>query len=161
MDFAQYEQFYNEAMLGMDTFFQDRKDGLKNFDKTNYPAYFEHVMKKYDRVFRCIEEVYNHENDKDKWLNRLAERFADSAQKLGDSKKWKFQKDNTFIDCSMFAVSYVLPAVNEFKGNMSAPFAKALADCWNKKFGTQVQAGSYDTIYNGFSNSILGIKFGK
>ena len=105
--------------------------------------------------------MYNYENDKDKWMNRLAERFADSAQKLVDSKKWKFQKDNTFIDCSIFAVSYVLPAISEFEGNMSAPFAQMLCDCWNEKFGTHLEVGNYERIFNGFSTSIFGIKIGK
>lgn len=161
MDLVQYGQFYNEAMLGMDILFEDRKEALKSFDKKKYPAYFEYMMEKYSRVFRCIEEVYNSEEDKEKWLNQLAERVTGYVKKLVDSKKRKFQKENTFIDCNMFVVSYVLPLVNEFEGNMSAPFAQTLADCWNEKFGTQIQVGSYDRIFNGFSTNILGIKIGK
>lgn len=161
MDLVQYGEFYNEAMMGMDSLFEDMKDALKSFNKKNYPGYFEHIMKKYGKVFICIEEVYNYEKDKEKWLNKLAERFVGYAEELVNSKKWKFQKNNTLIDCNMFVVSYVLPAINEFEGNMSAPFAQKMADCWNKKFGTQMEVGTYDRIFNGFSTTILGIKFGK
>ena len=161
MDLIQYGQLYNEAMLGMDTLFEDMKEALKSFNKKNYPGYFESMMKKYGRVFYCIEEVYCCEEDKEKWLGKLAERFTGFAEELINSKKWKFQRENTLIDCNMFVVSYVLPAVNEFEGTMSAAFAQTLADSWNAKFGTQMQVGSYDRIFNGFSSSILGIKFGK
>ena len=161
MDLVQYGQFYNEAMMGMDTLFEDMKEALKSFNKKNYPGYFEHMMKKYGKVFICIEEVYNYEKDKEKWLNKLAERFVNCAEELVNSKKWKFQRENTLIDCNMFVVSYVLPTVNQFEGNMSAPFAQTLANCWNEKFGTQMKVGDYDRILNGFSTSILGIKFGK
>lgn len=164
MDLVQYGQLYNEAMMGMDTLFDDMKESMKNFNKKNYPGYFEHMMKKYGKVFICIEEVYNYEeNDekKEKWLRKLAERFIGYADELISSKKWKFKRENTLIDCNMFVVSYVLPAVNEFEGNMSEPFAQMLADCWNEKFGTQMEVGDYERIYNGFSTSIFGIKFGK
>ena len=161
MDLIQYGQLYNEAMLGMNTLFEDMKEALKSFNKKNYPGYFESMMKKYGRVFCCIEEVYCYEKDKENWLGKLAERFTGSAEELINSKKWKFQRENILIDCNMFVVSYVLPAVNEFEGTMSAAFAQTLADCWNAKFGTQMQVGSYDKIFNGFSSGILGIKFGK
>lgn len=161
MDLVQYGQYYNDAMSGMDSMFDDMKESLKNFNKKNYPGYFENMMKKYGKVFLCIEAVYDHEENKEKWLQKLADRFVNHAEELVNSKKWKFQRENTLIDCNMFVVSYVLPAVNEFEGNMSAPFAQMLADCWNEKFGTQMEVGSYDRIFNGFSTSILGIKFGK
>lgn len=161
MDLVQYGQLYNEAMTGMDTLFDDMKDSMKNFNKKNYPGYFEHMMKKYGKVFLCIEEVYNYEKDKEKWLNKLAERFVGHAEELVNAKKWKFQRENALIDCNMFVVSYVLPAVNAYEGNMSEVFAQKLADCWNEKFGTQMEVGDYDRILNGFSTTILGIKIGK
>ena len=33
MDAVLYGQLYNEAMMGMDTLFEDMKDSLKNFNK--------------------------------------------------------------------------------------------------------------------------------
>ena len=35
MDVVLYGQLYNEAMMGMDTLFDDMKDSLKNFSKKN------------------------------------------------------------------------------------------------------------------------------
>ena len=164
MDLMQYGQYYNEAMAGMDTMFEDMKDSMKHFNKKNYPGYFENMMKKYGKVFLCIEAVYDHEETeekKEKWLKKLAERFIGYAEELIMSKKWRFQRQNTAIDCNMFVVSQVLPAISEFEGNMSAPFARMVCDSWNEKFGTQLEVGSYERIYNGFSTSIFGIKFGK
>lgn len=161
MDLIQYGQYYNEAMSGMDTLFDDMKLSMKNFNKKNYPDYFEHMMKKYGKVFVCIEEVYNHEEDKEKWLKKLAERFIGYAKELVGSQKWKFQRENMLIDCNMFVVSYILPAISGFEGNMSEPFAQMLCDCWNEEFGTKMEVGNYDRIYSGFSTSIFGIKFGK
>ena len=161
MDLVQYGQYYNDAMSGMDSMFDDMKDSLKNFNKKNYPGYFENMMKKYGKVFLCIEAVYDHEENKDKWLQKLADRFVGQAEELVNSKKWKFQRESALIDCNMFVVSYVLPAVNAFEGNMAAPLAQKMADCWNEKFGTQMEVGDYERILNGFSTTILGIKFGK
>ena len=49
MDLIQYGQYYNDAMTGMDTMFEDMKDSMKNFNKKNYPGYFENMMKKYGK----------------------------------------------------------------------------------------------------------------
>ena len=35
MDLVQYGEFYNEAMMGMDSLFEDMKDALKSFNKKN------------------------------------------------------------------------------------------------------------------------------
>ena len=161
MDLMQYGQLYNEAMIGMDTLFEDMKDSLKNFSKKNYPNVFEGMMKKYGKVLLCIEEIYNYEEDKDAWVNKLAERFVGYAQEMIDSQKWKFQRENMKIDCNMFVVSYVLPLILEYKGKMSKPFAEAVKNQWNEAFGTQMECGSYDRIYSGFKTSILGIPLGK
>lgn len=161
MDLVQYGQYYNDAMSGMDSMFDDMKESMKHFNKKNYPGYFENMMKKYGKIFLCIEAVYDHEEKKEKWLKKLADRFVDHAEEMIMSKKWKFQRENALVDCNMFVVSYVLPAINEFEGTMSAPFAQMLCGCWNERFGTQMEVGSYEKIYNGFSTSIFGIKFGK
>ena len=121
-------------------------------------------MKKYGKVFLCIEAVYDHEDTeekKEKFLRKLTDRFIGYAEEMVNSKKWIFQKQSTLIDCNMFVVSYVLPAINGFEGNMAKPFAQILCDNWNEKFGTNMEVGDYDRIYNGFSTSIFGIKIGK
>ena len=161
MDVVLYGQLYNEAMMGMDTLFEDMKDSLKNFNKKNYPSVFESMMKKYGKVWLAVEEVYNHDEDKEAWVNKLAERFTGYAKELIDSKKWKFQRDNTQIDCTMFVVTYVIPLIIEYKGNMSEDFAQAIADSWNEMFGTEMECGDYETIFKGFKTSILGIPIGR
>ena len=161
MDLIQYGQLYNDAMAGMDTLFEDMKESMKHFNKKKYPGFFENMMKKYGKVFICIEEVYNHESNKEKWLNKLAERFVGYAQSMIQSEKKKFKRNNMQIDCNIFVVSYVIPAILEYKGNMSEPFAQTLLDCWNETFGTQMQSGDYETILGGFNTTIFGINFGK
>ena len=163
MDLVLYGQLYNEAMMGMDTFFEDMKDCLMNFSKKKYPMVFEDLQKKYGRVLLCAEEVYNYEEDskKDAWVNKLAERLVNSAKQMVASKKWKFQREGLQIDCNMFVVSYVIPLIMEYKGNSSEAFAQAVADHWNEAFGTQMVCGNYERIFGGFKTAILGIPFGK
>ena len=161
MDLIQYGQLYNDAMAGMDTLFEDMKASMKHFNKKKYPGFFENMMKKYGKVFICIEEVYNYESNKEKWLNKLAERFVGYAQGMIQSESKKFKRNNMQIDCNIFVVSYVVPAILEYKGNMSEPFAQTLLDCWNETFGTQMQGGDYETILGGFNTTIFGINFGK
>lgn len=161
MELVQYEKFYNDAMLGMDDLFDEMKDSMKNFNKKNYPDVFEHMMKKYGKVFTSIEEIYAYEENKEKWLKKLAERFVGHAEQMIRSKRWKFQQNNVSVDCSMFVVSYVIPAILEFQGEMSEPFAKTLTEQWNEAFGTNMECGGYEQIYSGFRTSIFGINFGK
>ena len=161
MDVVLYGQLYNEAMAGMDSLFDDMRDSLKNFSKKNYPDIFEDMKKKYGRVFMCVEEIYNENEDKEAWLNKLAERFVGYAEGLIASRKYKFQRENTKIDCNMFVVSYVLPLIAEYQGTVSAEFAQVIADHWNEAFGTQMIVGNYERILGGFRTSIFGIPIGK
>ncbi len=161
MDVVLYGQLYNEAMAGMDSLFDDMRGSLKNFSKKNYPDIFEDMKKKYGRVLMCVEEIYNENEDKEAWLNKLAERFVGYAESLIASKKYKFQRENTKIDCNMFVVSYVLPLIAEYQGNGSREFAEVIAEHWNEALGTQMEVGSYERILGGFKTSILGIPIGK
>ena len=36
MDLIQYGQYYNDAMTGMDSMFDDMKESMKNFNKKRY-----------------------------------------------------------------------------------------------------------------------------
>lgn len=160
MELVQYEKFYNDAMMGMDDLFEELKASMKQFNKKNYPGAFEHLMKKYANVFLSIEEIYRYEENKEKWVKKLAERFTEHAKVLIGSKRWKYQQNNLTVDCTMFVVSYVIPAIMEYQGEMSAPLAQAVADLWNESFGTQIECGNYERIYSGFRTSILGINLG-
>lgn len=161
MDLIQYGQLFNEGMVGMDALFEDMKESKKHFSKKKYPVFFENMMNKYDRVFNAIEEVYNYERNKDKWLFRLAERFVGYAQRMIQSETRKFKRDNLQIDCNIYVVSYVIPAILEYKGNMSEPFAEKILEEWNKTFGTRMAGGNYEMILSGFNTNIFGISFGK
>ena len=44
MDLIQYGQYYNDAMTGMDSMFDEMKESMKNFNKMNYRGYFENMM---------------------------------------------------------------------------------------------------------------------
>ena len=161
MDVMLYGQLYNEAMMGMDSFFEEMKDSMANFSKKRYPSYFEDLQKKYGKVLLSVEEIYNEEEDKEAWLNKLGERLVNHAKELVASKKWKFQRENLQIDCNMFVVSYIIPLILEYKGTSSEAFAQAVADNWNEAFGTQMGCGNYERIFGGFKTAILGIPFGK
>ena len=161
MDVMLYGQLYNEAMMGMDSFFEEMKDSMANFSKKRYPSYFEDLQKKYGKVLLSVEEIYNEEEDKEAWLNKLGERLVNHAKELVASKKWKFQRENLQIDCNMFVVSYIIPLILEYKGISSEAFAQAVANNWDKAFGTQMICGNYERIFGGFKTAILGIPFGK
>lgn len=161
MDSVQYGQLYNEAMSGMDTLFEDMQVSLKGFKKKTYPEIFEAMMKKYGKVFLCIEQIYQESENKEKWLKKLAERFTGCAEEMITSEKRKFKRENLQIDCNMFVTAYVLPAILEYRGDMSEPFAETVKDCWNEAFGTQLECGTYERIFGGFRTSIFGIPFGK
>ncbi len=161
MDSVLYGRLCNEAMLGMDTLFEDMKESLKQFRKKSYPDIFQNLKNRYANVFNSIEMIYNDdEKDSELWLHKLAERFVSRAKELIEAPKWKFQRESKKVDCVLFVVSYVFPLILSYEGNMSEIFAKTLRDHWNEAFGTQIECGSYEQIYGGFRTGILGIPFG-
>ena len=86
--------------------------------------------------------------------------FVGYAKEMVGAQKWKFQRENMQIDCNMFVVTYVIPVILEYKGNMSEAFAQAIADHWDEAFGTNMECGTYEMIFGGFKTSIFGIPFG-
>lgn len=152
------EQLYQGRMH---IFFEDIKPALKKFNKKDYSVQFEGLKVKYEKIFTVLEEEYLKQESQELWLKKVSEEVIYSAEMLSKSKKWKYQQRNRQFDCNMFVVAYLLPLISDFKGNISEPLAEMLAQCWNQKFGTQLQPGSYEQIQNGFGNTILGIKIGK
>ncbi|MGN0334144.1 MAG: hypothetical protein ACI4DV_00585 [Lachnospiraceae bacterium] len=148
---------FEEAMSGLDGMFEPVQECLKGFKKKTYPEVFKNLMSKYERTFACVEELYRAEEDKEHCLNRLAERLVDLAQTRIENEKRKTRRETMKIDYNMFAVSYLFPAILEYRGQMSGPFAEKVKEQWNSIFGTQLECAGYECICGGFRNTIFGI----
>ena len=160
MDFVQKGQLYEKALSGMETFFGEMKDSLKNFNKKRYPECFQNLMRQYESLFHCIEKLYVSEEQKQQWLTKLADCLVTSAEDMIRAERWKFRRENLQVDCNLFVVTYIIPLVLEYGGEMSEPFAKNILNCWNKAFDTHMEAGRFEQIYGGFRTGIFGISLG-
>lgn len=161
MNPEKYEQLREEAVTGVERFFEDQKASLKGFQRDSYPEIFQNMMQNYEPVFFCIEEIYNVSEEKETWLEQLADRLISAVRQKKETVRGRFKKQSMQTDCNMYMVAYVFPAILEYDGKMSRPFAELLKDRWNEAFGTKLDCGNYELIYSGFRTTILGIPFGK
>lgn len=150
----------DETVLELELFFENVKESLKNFNKKNYPARFLYLKSRYEGLMTSIDKEFVRRQNSQEWMNEIAEAIADCAEKIIRSKKWKFQQKNQQIDFDMYVVIYLLPLFQEF-GESGAFLARSLAKCWNHRFETHVEVGSFEQIGQGFSNTIFGLNIGK
>lgn len=150
----------DETVLELELFFENVKDSLKNFTKKNYPVWFSYLKSRYEGMMTSIDKEFVQRQSSQEWMNEIAEAVTDCAEKIVRSKKWKFQQKNQQMDFDMYVVIYLLPLFKEF-GESGALLAQSLAKCWNQRFGTHVEVGSFEQISQGFGNTIFGIKIGK
>ena len=160
MDAGRYEQLYHKAMLGVDILLEDVKNPLKNFNRKKYPDCFQNLMKNNESFFKSVEELYREEKDPQVWLQKLALRLTDNAKERIFNKKWKFQREQIQADYNIYMVVYLIPMIRKYPSAMSEAFSEEVLKQWNRTFGTKLEAGTYDQIYNSFRTGIFGINFG-
>lgn len=154
---------YGEAAAGISTFLDEMEASLKGFGRETYEGVFRERMAQYEPVFDRIEQLYRQTDDDDKkgLLAGLAEAVADSAAALSAGEKRRSKREKKQLNCNTFAAIYLLPAIIEYGGEMSRPFAEAVRDHWNERFESRVECGEFEKINGSFRTSILGLPLKK
>lgn len=133
----------------------DNGDVMKQFNKDAYSDSFEGYMANFSDAFAVAEEEYNAAEDKEGYLNSIAEAFLSPAKKEYEEINKKAKKDSYVIDHNSIMAIYVIPALNEYKGTFNKALIPVLLDKWNSYF-TQytLKAGSFTEINSGFKRKL-------
>ncbi len=133
----------------------DHKDGLRDFKRDKYEASFRDYYSMYLPLFDSIENKYKEIEDKQSFIDELAQFFVDTAKAGEDALKKKNQKDNYVIDQNSMMAVYVLPAIMEYNGESSNTLAETIVTKWNQAFiKYTLRIGRFDDIKKGFRTKL-------
>ena len=119
------------------------------FTRFEYRQAFQEYVNKYSEMF--IKEISSYSS---------MDVFSDAFIGLiaGAIKKERFfSRSACRIDCKMTIVAFLCPMLEKKLGK---EFAEAICSSWNNEFsGECISSTDYESLLNGFRNSVLGIDF--
>lgn len=163
-------------------------EGMKNFKKSHYPEFFEKYLNEVSHLHGSLNEI-GEIRDEALRRKKFEEAFMQIVSYVKDSRKSAgfFKRDRVFMDCQTMLVFYVLPGIVEnvrslgdrvdppedrgSKFRMASPkkeeeakgsgneCADLFVSVWNREFGQAISAASYDLIFSGFKEGLLGMLF--
>lgn len=129
----------------------ENEDGLKNFKRDRYEEAFHSYYAEYLPILDTIEQIYKEKEDKQAFVEELADSFVAYAKEQENKIAKKSARDNFLIDKNSLMAVYVFPAILEYKGESSSPLAEAVVAKWNQVFTKySLKIGKYDEIKGGF-----------
>lgn len=129
----------------------ENEDGLRNFKRDRYEDAFRSYYAKYLPVLDAVEQSYKEKEDKQAFIEELADSFVTYAKEQENAVTKKSAKDNFLIDKNSLMAVYVFPAILEYKGESSSPLADAIVAKWNQVFTKySLKIGKFDDIKSGF-----------
>lgn len=150
MDVVAYGDAYNQAMQGLEDMLFELENPMAQFKKSSYPSMFQTYFHKHEHVVAAIENVYQMEEEPDGWCGKLATRLADLAQEHLNSIPKKSRREDQLLNFNMILVTYLFPAILEYKGRSAEPVTDAMVKVWNDRFKTTIGKASYEKIEEGF-----------
>ena len=150
MDIIEYGETYNRAMQGIEDMLFGEDNPMDAFKRDLYPEAFQAYLRKYLDVINAIERIYQEEEDKEAWLDKLATRLVDAASQALQAIPKKSKRNDQLINYNMILAVYVFPALLEQKGESAEALTDLLVEKWNKAFKTSVGKASYEKIESGF-----------
>ena len=103
-----------------------------------------------EHAITAIEEIYQSEEDPEGWCGKLAARLADLAEAHLNSIQKKSKREDRLLSFNMILVTYLFPAILEFRGRSAEPVTDAMVHVWNQRFKTTIGKASYEKIEEGF-----------
>ena len=133
---------------------QNGKLWIDQFNRVSYKKAFDH----YKEVFGWI--FINAVNKADS-LDSLAKGFVDAIE-AGWSKKLFFNRGGAKVDDKLMLTFYLTPMLLSLDNEKCSNFAEKINKAWSEKFPKEsFTIADYETIANGFTNTIMGIDMDK
>lgn len=130
------------------------EDAMRAVKRTLYEGAFKQYYETYVPLFETISKEYLECENKEAYLAQICDEFAlKASEKLNTTKKNK--REMAQFDMNFMMVTYVFPAIMEYKDEMSEPLAKTLQGKWNQTFAkTKIEISTYQDIKGGFKTKL-------
>ena len=131
---------------------------IKMFNKDEYADAFHSYYDKYRSLFEKIDSGYNNSDNKQEYLNEIADGFVKfvSEEKSKLSKRSEIERFN--IDHNSILTVYFFPALLDSRMDSCKLLAQMILDKWNSEFkGYTLSLGDFHEIDAGFKRKLCYI----
>lgn len=135
------------------TLLADNQDYMKQFNRDSYADAFKDFCNKYLSLFTEINDEYNNTDNKEALIDELTSSLINPiASEYSEIKK---SKQSTYmIDKNTLLVIYLLPAIDEFRGDFSGALIESIIKKWNETFKQNIKLGTFAEINAGFRRKL-------
>lgn len=131
---------------------------IKDFHSNTYKDAFDALFRTYRPVFAHLEEVYLNTEDKEAFIQEIAEDFVHKVKQQYDEKMTKRNKDTLILDYNMLMTSFAVPCILEYRGDSTEHLADAMIHIWNQTFKRyKIQKGRFADIDGSFKRKLCYI----
>lgn len=124
---------------------------LDSFARKTYKGNFEKLYQSLVPAFDSIEELYKTVGVPQDMLANMAKTLTDQALARVEECKSKNAKETAKMNLNMQLAVFIFPAILNYHGESSQPFADAVGKAWKEAFPkSNVTAATYETIEQGF-----------
>lgn len=135
------------------TILAENHDFMQQFNRDGYADAFKSFCDKYSSFFTEINDEYNNSDDKKDLIDKLTQSLI--APVVSEYSEIKKSKQSTFmIDKNTLLVIYILPAIDEFRGDFSKELIESIIKKWNETFKQNIKLGTFAEINAGFRRKL-------
>lgn len=140
------------------TLLLDNKGCMENFKRDKYDGAFHDFYGRHLPFFDALKEEYAAADDKDAYINSVADAFMVSAIKDEEDTPKKYKKVNYYIDRNFQLTLYAFPALFEYNDESATKLAEAMVLRWNKEYPKYtLKPGTFAEINSGFKTKLCYI----
>ena len=123
-----------------------KRKWIDRFTRFEYREAFAEYKSLYAEAFLCELEKSSPEEFADKYIGLISDSI---------SKERFFGRASCRVDCQMTIITFLCPMLESID---ASAYASSICTRWNKEFKDEkVSSTDYNTLLNGFRNSVLGI----
>lgn len=127
------------------------------YSKTEFPAAFEKIHKRYADVFAKINKMIEESSEKEELATEIASYIPDYVESKVDMKQSKRKLETIFVDYNMKLVIFILPMFNYEYTEEGKLVSERLVSIWNERFPANIGNSGYDQINEGFKKRLCYI----
>lgn len=135
-----------------------KENALEEFKRAKYPDSFEQYYKEHMPVLAEFSKIYTQSGGSKEVVQKAAGAFLEYMEKEIASVSRKGAKESKVMDSSLIMVVYVLPAIQEYKGQAMEALSDCLVALWRERFPkNQISKSTFEQINGGFKKKLCYI----
>lgn len=131
---------------------------IQEMSANKYKDAFDSLYKTYKPVLNHFEEMYVTTEDKQSFIQEIADDFVEKVHTQFENTVKKSNKETLTLDYNMLMTSFAIPCILESRGDGTVELADALVDKWNQTFTRyKIQKGRFTDIDGSFKRKLCYI----